>query len=137
VFGGVERGSPNAFMLVVPDRTKQTLLPLVQQYIRPGSTVMSDQWRAYFDIGATGSGYSHLTVNHSVNFVDPGTGAHTQSIEGTWSCVKRLMRRLGVMNTSSDLFPSYLLEYLWRKRYRSTDLFEKLLENITEKYPLL
>ena len=47
VFGGIERGTSNAFMVVVPDRTKQTLMPIIQTYIRPGTTVISDEWRAY------------------------------------------------------------------------------------------
>ena len=41
VFGGIETGTPNAFMTVVPDRSKQTLLPIIQQYIRPGTTVFT------------------------------------------------------------------------------------------------
>ena len=63
VFGGIERGSPNAFMVVVPDRSKNTLLPIIQQYIRPGTTIMSDEWAAYHDI-RTIPGYTHMTVNH-------------------------------------------------------------------------
>ena len=92
----------------VPDRTKITLLPIIQQYIRPGTTIISDEWKAYHDIGTIPGGYTHQTVNHSKNFVDPVTGAHTQAIEGHWSCTKRMMRKQGVMNTSSDLFPSYM-----------------------------
>lgn len=137
VFGGIERGSSKAFMLVVPDRTKITLLPIIQQYIRPGTTIISDEWKAYHDIGTIPGGYTHKTVNHSQNFVDPVTGAHTQSIEGHWSCTKRMMRKQGVMNTSSDLFPSYMVECLWRRRYGDSDLFEKLMEHIKDKYPLL
>ena len=46
VFGGVERGTRKAFMVEVADRSKNTLLPIIQQYIRPGTTIMSDEWRA-------------------------------------------------------------------------------------------
>ena len=134
VFGGIERGTPNAFMTVVPDRSKQTLLPIIQQYIRRGTTVISDEWRAYLDIPTLG--YTNQTVNHSENFVDPSTGAHIQSVEGHWSCTKRMMHKQGVMNTTSDLFPSYLLEFLWRRRFGESDLFEKLLEHIAEQNPL-
>ena len=49
------------------------------------------------------------------------------------ACTKRMMRKQGVMNTSSTLFPSYLLECLWRRRYEQSDLFE---QHITEIYPL-
>lgn len=97
-------------------------------------TDFSDEWRAYSSLSFLG--YQHQTVNHSQNFVDPGTGAHTNSVEGYWSCVKRQMRRQGVMNTSNDLFATYLLESLWRKRFHGQDLFEKLLECIAEQYPL-
>ena len=114
VFGGIERGTTKAFMLVVPDRTRATLLPIIQQYVRPGTTIMSDEWAAYNVIGST-PGYTHQTVNHSENFVDPTTGAHTQAIEGHWSCTKRMMRKQGVMNTSQSMFPSYMLECLWRR----------------------
>ena len=36
-FGGIERGTSNAFIVVFPDRTKNNLLPIIQQYIRPGT----------------------------------------------------------------------------------------------------
>ena len=40
------------------------------------------------------------------------------------------MREQGVMNTSSDLFASYVVEFLWR--VRDSDLFEKLQEHIKD-----
>ncbi len=40
VFGGVERGTNNVFMVELPDRTAATLLPIIQQYILPGTTVI-------------------------------------------------------------------------------------------------
>ena len=81
-------------------------------------------------------GMQHQRVNHSLNFVDPSTGAHTQSIESTWSQTKRMMRRRGVMNTSSSLFPTYLQEFLWRKKFATDDPFFKILDHIQEQYPL-
>ena len=40
------------------------------------------------------------------------------------------------MNTINDLFPTYLLESLWCKRFSGEDLFEKLIDCIGEQYPL-
>lgn len=133
MFGGIERGSRDSFM---PDRSKNTLMPITTQCIRPGTTVILDEcmWRSYNDIGI--SGYTHLTVNHSLNFVDPSTGAHTNGVEGYWSCTKQMMRKQGVMSTSNDLYPTYLLDFLWRKRFGDRDLFEALLEHIAKRYPL-
>ena len=47
VFGGIERDTNDAFMVEVADRSANTLLPIIQTYIRPGTTVFSDEWRAY------------------------------------------------------------------------------------------
>ncbi len=79
---------------------------------------------------------THLTVNHSINFVDPSTGAHTHNIEGTWSTVKRMLRSKGVTNTSSDLFQTYLQEFVWRKKHEGCDYFLKIKEHIKEQYLL-
>ena len=43
---------------------------------------MSDMWKAYDCLQDKDN--AHLTVNHSLNFVDPNTGAYTQKIESTW-----------------------------------------------------
>ena len=58
---------------------------------------MSDKWKAYDCL--QDEGYQHLPVKHSLNFVDPDTGAHTQGIENTWWGVKRGMPRTGLIKT--------------------------------------
>ena len=74
-----------------PDRSAATLLPITQDSIRPGTTVMSYLWGAYGGVAALG--YNHLTVDHSMNLVDPQTGAHTRSIEGSWKSAKERNKR--------------------------------------------
>ena len=44
VFGGIERGTSEAFMVEVTDRSASTLLPIIQKFIKPGTTIISDEW---------------------------------------------------------------------------------------------
>jgi len=86
VFGGVERRSGRTFLVPVPDRTADTLTATIREWIEPGTTVISDCWGGYRDFDSLG--YTHPTVNHSLCFVDPDTGDHTNTIESTWHRLK-------------------------------------------------
>jgi transposase-like protein len=77
VFGGVERETGNTFLVPVKDRTTDTLMAVIRDWIEPGTTVISDCWGAYHGLGS--QGYTYQTVNHSIEFVDPTTGAHTNN----------------------------------------------------------
>ena len=46
VFGGVDRETDECFMVPVPDRKADTLLPIIKKFIRPGTTIYSDFWKA-------------------------------------------------------------------------------------------
>ena len=63
----------------MPQRDASTLLPIIQRHIGPGTRIWSDQWAAYN--GLNGLGYQHETVNHTIQYVDPVTGVHTNNIE--------------------------------------------------------
>uniref|UniRef100_A0A5S6QYH7 DDE_Tnp_IS1595 domain-containing protein n=1 Tax=Trichuris muris TaxID=70415 RepID=A0A5S6QYH7_TRIMR len=78
--------------------------------------------------------YTHLRVNHSINFVDPVSGAHTQTVESLWSYAKQGNKaRRG---THRCKLSSYLCELVWRRRLsRDEHPFEKILCAITELYP--
>ena len=75
------------FMITVPSRDKNTLLPILKKKIKPGNTIISDCWKSYDCLSQ--EDFEHLTVNHPVNFVDPQNGCHTQNIENLWWQVKR------------------------------------------------
>ena len=89
VFGGIERGSGKLFMQRVPNRSKETLVPIILEHIREGSIIISDEWKAYSDL--TSRGFTHSTVCHKRNFVSPqDPKVHTQNIEITWRYAKSI-----------------------------------------------
>jgi len=133
-FGGVERGSNRCFLIPVERRNADTLLPLIEQYILPGTTIISDCWAAYGGIERMQQQYTHYNVNHSQNFVDPVTGAHTNTIEGTWAYFK--CRHKEEHGTSRELFASYISQFIWRKIFRGPDTMYHLWSQIAYLYPV-
>ena len=133
VFGGTERITGESFLVEVTKRDAATLLTIIRRFIKPGSDIYSDEWRAYSRLQRIG--YGHNTVNHSVNFVDPATGAHTQTVESMWSAWKRMMREEKTMHSS--LFDTYLPEFMWRRKFDSfhSDSFANIIAHISEQYP--
>ena len=71
VFGGICRETRDSFLVALPGnkRDRATLEPIIMDNIEPGATITSDCWKAYDNLGSVG--FSHLTVNHSYNFVIP------------------------------------------------------------------
>lgn len=134
VFGGLCRESGECFMFTVPDRSAATLMPIITAQICPGTTVISDQWQAYNGIGAV-PGLAHQTVNHSINFVDPVTGANTQRIERSWKAAKERNKRQN--GTHRHMLDSYLCEFMWRNRVKVLLLnaFETILQDIVNFWP--
>lgn len=111
VLGGIEKDTGNCFFVPVPDRTDYALLALVRQWIRPGTTIMSNCWRSYDSLEK--AGYRHLTVNYSKKFVDPTTGADTQTTEGLWRDVEGRLARFG---RRGDMV-GHLAEYMFRRKF--------------------
>ncbi|GFU96196.1 mitotic-spindle organizing protein 2A [Trichonephila clavipes] len=116
VFGGTERNSNKCFFRVVPCRTKECLLSVIKEWVLPGTTIISDCWASYNCL--KDEGFQHLKVNHSLTFVCPVTGAHNNSIEGSWSGIKRFLGN--TTHRTEDMFDSYLQEFMWlRKNFHS------------------
>ncbi|KCZ78235.1 hypothetical protein H311_00739, partial [Anncaliia algerae PRA109] len=64
---------------VVADKSADAPLPINAKIVRPGSTINSDEWRAYR--GLTANEYNQYTLNHSLYFVNTMNGVHKQRIE--------------------------------------------------------
>ncbi|KAE8964816.1 hypothetical protein PR001_g28927 [Phytophthora rubi] len=107
VFGGVDRTTKKWFAKVVyDDPTKPTLSRCIKTYIKPGTLIISDQFKSYVTEVLTGRRkgmlytlenntllagmrYTHQWVNHMTNFVDPVIGACTNRIERIWESRSR------------------------------------------------
>ena len=81
MFGGLKRDSGRWFMIPVEQQDRATLLPIIKDWILPGTTIMSDFWKSYDCLAY--EGFTHLRVNHSIEFVDSVTGACTNRIKSS------------------------------------------------------
>ena len=138
VFGLVDTSHKPALgvMQVVAQRDAATLLPLIQQYTKPGTTVWSDEWSAYHNVSTLPNVSSHQTVNHSLHFKDPVTGVHTEHIESYWSRVKTKLKRM--KGCHRHQLASYLDEFMWFERHGCTvrQAFDNICRDIALKYPV-
>lgn len=130
VFGGIENDSRKCFLIAVEKRDEQTLLPIIKKWIKPGTTIISDCWKAYCNLEK--HGYTHRTVNHSIEFVND-EGDSTNKMEGHWRHAKVKMPPFGVRKHH---FSSYLAEFMWRYRNKDNDLFEMFLRDVKKIYPV-
>lgn len=130
VLGGVCRETKECFLVPVDKRDSATLIPIIVSNISPGTTIVSDCWRAYNILNEMD--FTHLTVNHSLNFVDPTTGAYTQTIESTWWQIKR---GLPDTHTHHGRLHLYLAHYIFDKMAHRANLdpFLFLIKCISEK----
>lgn len=117
VFGGYERGSGRVFMIAVEKRDANTLIPIIQQWIEPGTTIISDFWKAYDCLNL--AGFKHLKVNHSLHFKDPETGAHTNAIESSWRAAKASMSPSGRRKAH---IPGNLARYMFFKKCKDEEI---------------
>jgi transposase-like protein len=125
VFGMVERhGRVTAH--VVPNTKAATLVPRVKARVLPEAVIYTDEATVYRK-GMANAGYQHHRVHHVAKVYVQGD-AHTNTIEGFWSLVKR-----GIGGThhavSAKHLQGYLNEYTWRYNHRKDEQsqFETLL----------
>lgn len=79
--------SRRPILKLVRDRSRQTLVGHIRRHVRPRTSIVTDEWRAYRG-QLQQYHYAQYSVCHKRNFVDPETGAHTQYIERAWQSYK-------------------------------------------------
>jgi transposase-like protein len=130
VLGMVERGG-RVVAEIVPNSTAVVLAPNVRRFVRKGSTVITDRNPSYNTV-SEGRKYTHLTVNHSRGYVDGH--AHTNTIDGFWSLVKRGIKGV-YYQVGLPYLQSYLNEYAFRYNRRKVmvPMFTLLAERTVQQ----
>jgi hypothetical protein len=129
VFGGYDQLSKEGFLCTVPNRTRNTLLPIIREHILPGTTIVSDEARVYSSL--CNEGYLHQTVNHSIGqWVNVATGATTNHVEAFWGRAKDGNKaRKGTHRTTLE---SHLADFMWKNKF-GCDFFE-FVRQVVEIY---
>ncbi|GFW55467.1 putative transposase-like protein [Trichonephila clavipes] len=109
---------------------KECLLAVIKEWVLPGTTIISNCWASSNCLEY--DGFQHLKVNHSLTFVCPVTGTHTNSIEGSWSGIKRFPGN--TTHRTENMFDSYLHEFMWRRKNSNSvenEVFKRFLAGVT------
>jgi transposase len=129
VLGIVERGG-KVVARVIPDATKESILPVVGQVLPPRTTIYSDESATLALVRWMGKSHRHVTVNHSETYVDGK--AHTNTIDGLWSLVKRGIKGV-YYQVGADYLQSYLNEYAFR--YSRRKVMRPMFALLAERTP--
>ena len=117
VLGMVQRRgkkSPRVIASVLPLPWKGYIHPPIRERVMPATTIFTDEAHHYKALRSMG--FEHGRVNHSQKVYVSGE-AHTNTIEGFWSLVKRGIS--GVYhNVSAKHLQSYFDEYAWRYNHK-------------------
>ena len=127
VFGMAQRNG-NVIAVIVPNVQAKTLVPIVKEKVLPSSTVYTDELPSYFSLHRLG--YNHKRVHHA-NKVYVMGDAHTNTIEGFWSLVKR-----GIDGVHHAVSAKYLQDYInsysfrWNHRDDEQPMFLQILSRL-------
>jgi transposase len=129
VFGMIERHG-KVVTKVVPDVSRNTLLPNIREKVLPSSLVYSDEHSSYDPLKSMG--YQHRRAHHGARVYVVGD-VHTNTIEGFWSLVKR-----GISEVNHAVGVNHLQGYFdfyafrWNHRDDETPMYESMSNRVNK-----
>ncbi|KCZ81264.1 hypothetical protein H312_01342 [Anncaliia algerae PRA339] len=98
---------------------------LILKNVLPGSIIVTDGWKGYYTIKKD-QNFTHETINHAIEFVN-SAGLHSNTIEGTWSCLKYL---IPIRMRVKEKVDFKVFEFIWRRKHENFDLWEVFIESL-------
>ncbi len=127
VFGLLKRGG-KVYTKIIPDAKSSTLMPIIQNKVKPDSIVYTDCWRGYNVLDV--SEFKHYRINHSKLFAHKHN--YINGIENFWNQAKRHMRKFN--GVPKEHFYYFLKECEWRFNNPSPKEQLTLLKQWVRKY---
>ncbi|MDE2104693.1 MAG: IS1595 family transposase [Patescibacteria group bacterium] len=130
VMGMVEREDGRIRAGVIPNASGITLRKIITENIAPGTTISTDEYHAYKDLGRTGL-YQHGAVKHRYKEYVDGIH-HVNTLEGHWSILKRSIKGTHVHVSPKHLW-KYVSEFSYRRNMRHSHwlMFDHLLVSVS------
>ncbi len=130
ILGVKERNRKQVRLQTVPNRTMETLNPLVNRQLTYNATALTDEWGGY---GLLKYDRPHYTVCHERGFVsEHWKEVHTNGIEGVWGHMKPLAWHT---YRGFPYLPEFLRETCFRLNFsypeRKAFLYRKLFPHFT------
>lgn len=127
VLGLVERNG-KVVAKRIPNAKAQTIIPMIENHVAKGTTMLTDEWYAYGKLHTLG--YEHKTIEHNLKIYVVGD-IHTNTIENFWSVLKRGL--YGIYHFASKKhFDRYLDEFTSRYNTRSLSEVERFDHFLTQ-----
>lgn len=110
---GLLKRNGKVYAQIIPDASREEILPIVRATVRSGADIYTDGWRSYDALAVYG--YNHKKVNHQKNEF-AREDVHINGVESFWSWTKRRLAKFNGIPKS--LFGTNLLESEWRFNHR-------------------
>jgi len=110
---GLLKRNGKVYAHIIPDASREEILPIVRATVRSGADIYTDGWRSYDALAVYG--YNHKKVNHQKNEF-AREDVHINGVESFWSWTKRRLAKFNGIPKS--LFGNTLLESEWRFNHR-------------------
>ena len=130
LFGIIDTITKKCVIEFVPNKSHDSLLPIIKRYVPIGSTVHTDSMVSYDILGRLG--YNHRTVNHTVEYV-AFDGTHTNNIENLWVNMKSKFKSMRGTRESTMALHIDEFQYRWNRK-KDGDIFELFIEDVARFY---
>lgn len=86
VFGGYDRSTKKLFVVIVEERTRETLIGVLRDWIRPGTTIVSNCLKKYNCL--EDDEFMTFSSNNAIEFELPANSLQTKNIDRAWRSIR-------------------------------------------------